>query len=310
MSLIKKPNEITCKSNLTCMIYGQPGIGKTTLACSAPSPVLLDYDGGVSRINGAHQVDTVQISSWEDTEKALTEIKEAGCYKTIIIDTVGKMLSYMDEFIMRNNPRMKKSDGALSLQGYGMRKAMFKRLISKVSIIGMNIIFVAHDKEDKHGEDVVVRPEVSGSAYQDLMKELDLVGYMMAYGKDRTITFDPDERFYTKNSCNLHGVIRIPVVVDEKGEPTNENNFMCYVVVDYINRQLINNARAGEYIALLNDINAKVNAIENADDANDFVKWYNSIEHIWQSKQKAEQAIAAKAKAIGIKFNKSTSSYE
>ena len=310
MSLIKKPNEITCKSNLTCMIYGQPGIGKTTLACSAPSPVLLDYDGGVSRINGAHQVDTVQISSWEDTEKALTEIKESGCYKTIIIDTVGKMLSYMDEFIMRNNPRMKKSDGALSLQGYGMRKAMFKRLISKVSIIGMNIIFVAHDKEDKHGEDVVVRPEVSGSAYQDLMKELDLVGYMMAYGKDRTITFDPDERFYTKNSCNLHGVIRIPVVVDEKGEPTNENNFMCYVVVDYINRQLINNARAGEYIALLNDINAKVNAIENADDANDFVKWYNSIEHIWQSKQKAEQAIAAKAKAIGIKFNKSTSSYE
>ena len=216
MSLIKKPNEISCKSNLTCMIYGQPSIGTTTLACSAPSPVLLDYDGGVSRINGAHQVDTVQISSWEDTEKALTEIKEAGCYKTIIIDTVGKMLSYMDDFIMRNNPRMKKSDGALSLQGYGMRKAMFKRLINEVSIIGMNIIFVAHDKEDKHGEDVVVRPEVSGSAYQDLMKELDLVGYMMAYGKDRTITFDPDERFYTKNSCNLHGVIRIPVVASKR----------------------------------------------------------------------------------------------
>ena len=310
MSLIKKPNEISCKSNLTCMIYGQPGIGKTTLACSAPSPVLLDYDGGVSRINGAHQVDTVQISSWEDTEKALTEIKEAGCYKTIIIDTVGKMLSYMDEFIMRNNPRMKKSDGALSLQGYGMRKAMFKRLINEVSIIGMNIIFVAHDKEDKHGEDVVVRPEVSGSAYQDLMKELDLVGYMMAYGKDRTITFDPDERFYTKNSCNLHGVIRIPVVVDENGEPTNENNFMGYVVGDYINRQMSNNARAGEYLALLNDINAKVNAIENADDANDFVKWCNSIEHIWQSKQKAAQAISAKAKEIGIKFNKSTGNYE
>lgn len=310
MSLIKKPNEITCKSNLTCMIYGQPGIGKTTLACSAPSPVLLDYDGGVSRINGAHQVDTVQISSWEDTEKALTEIKEAGCYKTIIIDTVGKMLSYMDEFIMRNNPRMKKSDGALSLQGYGMRKAMFKRLISEVSIIGMNIIFVAHDKEDKHGEDVVVRPEVSGSAYQDLMKELDLVGYMMAYGKDRTITFDPDERFYTKNSCNLHGVIRIPVLFDEDGEPTIENNFMGCVVDDYINRQMSNNEKAGEYLALLNDINAKVNAIENADDANDFVKWCKIIEHIWQSKQKAAQAIAAKAKEIGIKFNKSTGSYE
>ena len=85
---------------------------------------------------------------------------------------------------------------------------------------------------------------------------------------------------------------------------------MGYVVGDYINRQLSNNEKAGEYLALLNDINAKVNAIENAEDANDFVQWCNSIEHIWQSKQKAAQAIAAKAKAIGIKFNKSTGSYE
>lgn len=116
MGLIKKPNEIECKQTLTCMIYGQPGIGKTTLACSSPSPVLLDYDGGVNRINGAHQIDTVQITSWEDTEEALQEIKQSGEYRTIVIDTVGKMLAYMEDYIMRTNPRMKKGDGSLSLQ--------------------------------------------------------------------------------------------------------------------------------------------------------------------------------------------------
>lgn len=292
------------------MIYGQPGIGKTTLACSAPAPVLLDYDGGVSRINGAHQVDTVQITSWENTEAALEEIRQAGCYKTIVIDTVGKMLAFMEDYIIRTNPRMKKGDGSLSLQGYGVRKSMFKQLIQTVSISGMNIVFVAHDKEDKHGEDVVMRPEVSGSAYQDLMKELDLVGYMMAYGKDRTITFDPDERFYTKNSCNLHGVIRIPVVVDENGEPTNANNFMSGVVSSYINRQADNTEKAGEFYALMADITSKVSAIENAEDANNFVEWAKGISHIWQSKKKAAEALAAKASALGLKFNKATGNYE
>ena len=113
------------------MLYGQPGIGKTTLACSAPSPVLLDYDGGISRVNGAHQCDTVQVSSWEDTQEALKEIAEAGdTYQTVIIDTVGKMLNYMEDYIKRTQPRLKQMDGTLSLKGYGVRKQMFLQLAS------------------------------------------------------------------------------------------------------------------------------------------------------------------------------------
>ena len=30
MSLIKKPNELTVKTTLSALIYGQPGMGKTT----------------------------------------------------------------------------------------------------------------------------------------------------------------------------------------------------------------------------------------------------------------------------------------
>ena len=34
MGLIKKPNELTVKNALSALIYGQPGMGKTTLALS------------------------------------------------------------------------------------------------------------------------------------------------------------------------------------------------------------------------------------------------------------------------------------
>ena len=192
MGLIKKPSEIAPKGTISVLVYGEPGIGKTTIACSAPNPVLFDYDGGVQRINGAHQVPTLQPQSWEDTNAAIEEIeREMPEVQTIVIDTAGKMLDYMSAYIIKNNPKMKKFDGSLSLQGYGVRKQMFVDFINRLSIMGKNVIFVAHEKEEKRGEEWVKRPEIGGSSAADLIKELDLVGYMRAIGKQRTIAFNP-----------------------------------------------------------------------------------------------------------------------
>ena len=66
MSLIKKSNEIKVVKNIKIMIYGQAGMGKSTLALSAPRPLLLDFDNGVKRVNTNHlgdQVGIVQVES-------------------------------------------------------------------------------------------------------------------------------------------------------------------------------------------------------------------------------------------------------
>ena len=39
MSLIKKPNELDVQTKIKALIYGQAGMGKTTLALSAPKPL-------------------------------------------------------------------------------------------------------------------------------------------------------------------------------------------------------------------------------------------------------------------------------
>ena len=47
MSIFKKPSELTYNSTIKALVYGQPGLGKSTLALSTPNPVLFDFDGGV-----------------------------------------------------------------------------------------------------------------------------------------------------------------------------------------------------------------------------------------------------------------------
>lgn len=148
MGLIKKPNELQVKKTLSALIYGQPGMGKTTLALSAPHPLLLDFDGGVHRVNAAHRVDTVQITKWEEVDEVM-QSPEIADYATFVIDTAGKMLSFMDKYIMQNNPKMRKADGTLSLQGYGVRKNMFINFVNQVSLMGKSVIFVAHEREER-----------------------------------------------------------------------------------------------------------------------------------------------------------------
>ena len=75
MSIFKQPSELEYNSTIKALIYGQPGLGKSTLALSAPNPVLFDFDGGVQRVNGAFQCPTLPVMSWEEVLMGLIELE-------------------------------------------------------------------------------------------------------------------------------------------------------------------------------------------------------------------------------------------
>lgn len=310
MGLIKKPSELSVKATLSVLIYGQPGIGKTTLGVSAPNAVLFDYDGGVQRINGAHQVATLQPTSWEDTNAALKEIaEEMPEVQTIVIDTVGKMLDYMSAYIIRNDAKMAMRDGSLSLKGYGVRKQMFVNFIKQLALMGKNVIFIAHEREERRGEETFKRPEIGGSSANDLIKELDLVGYMYAIGKERVITFDPAEYYYAKNTCNLPAAIKLPVVVDETGK-ASQNVAMANIVKSYETAQVKRQSMTAEYEQVLDIIAETMTYATDADSLNDAMAKVFGLEQIYDSLLKAQKAVAAKGKELGLTYNKISKKYE
>ena len=310
MGLIKKPSELSVKGTLSVLIYGQPGIGKTTFGVSAPDAVLFDYDGGVQRINGAHQVPTLQPTSWEDTNAALKEIaEEMPEVKTIVIDTVGKMLDFMSAYIIKTDPKMGMRDGSLSLKGYGVRKTMFVNFIKSLAMMGKNVVFVAHEREERRGEETFKRPEIGGSSANDLIKELDLVGYMYAVGKERVITFDPAEYYYAKNTCNLPAAIKLPVVVDEQGKGLGNVAF-ANIVKSYKAAQEKRQEQTAEYEALLDVITGKVDAATDAASLTEAMREVFAYEHIYDSLLRAQKAVARKGAELKVVYNKVKKCYE
>lgn len=301
MSLIRKPGDIQSPVSVKILVYGQPGIGKTTLGVSTPSPLLLDFDGGVHRVNPIHTVDTVQISKWEDCIEVLKE--DLSSYKTIVVDTVGKMLDYMTTYIIKSDPKMGRKDGALSLQGYGVRKVMFVNFLKQVSTMGKHLVFVAHEREDKDGDNRIIRPEIGGSSSGDLIKEIDLVGYMEAIGKKRTISFDPCEKFYGKNTCGLDQVIAIQ-------EAGVKNVFLSTIIEQYANKLDERKAVASKYTELIENIQSMIQTCDDADGMNEIIESVPKMEHLWDSKIQASHLIKARATELGFTLNKSSHKYE
>lgn len=311
MSLFKKPSELEFATTIKMLVYGQPGIGKSTMALSAPEPVLFDFDGGVQRVNVAFQCPTLQVKNWEEALQALDELKggEVSC-QTIVIDTAGKMLDYMSDYIMRNDAKMRMRDGSLSLKGYGARKVIFRNFLLEVTMMGKHIVFVAHEREEKDGETKIVRPEIGGSSAGDLIKELDLVGYVQAVGAERMVYWTPQEKFYAKNTCNLPAWQKIPVIVDDNGNVTQKNDTLQKVFGYYeANIKKIEETRS-RYNELLAKIEESIAQITDAASATEFAKAIASAEVIWDSKVRARELFKEKVDTLKLKWNAKKNAYE
>lgn len=308
MTLIRKPDQIQIESKIKVLIYGQPGVGKTTMAISAPRPLLLDCDGGLKRINPAHICDAVQVSSYDDVLNVLNE--DLSAYDSLIVDTGGKLLDFMALYIIARNPKMGKANGALTLQGYGERKSEFVQFCKRVNMLGKHIIFVAHRETRTEGDDTRYVPQFGGSSYDTLVTELDVVGYLEMNGNKATITFNPTSRNDGKNTCNLPPMIDVPVVVDANGNGF-PNTFFTDVVIKSYNAHLKRFSEiAQSYNKVVGVIKENIQNITDDVSANDFVSRIDSFEHVGASKEVARCLLASKTKELNLKWNSNDKRYE
>lgn len=198
-------------SALTILVYGPPGAWKTSLAQTAADPITLDLDRGAHRAFNRKAV--MRFDTWTDINDAGEEIAKR---KTVIVDTIGRALDLLAADIIKNNAKHGTAAGGMSLQGYGVLKARFAQWMNQLRLAGKDVAFIAHEKEEKDGDDRYMRPDIVGGSYTEVMKFTDLVGYV-GLGRDgsRTLDFNPSDRHLGKNAAGWNA-IKIPDLAESK----------------------------------------------------------------------------------------------
>lgn len=312
MGLIKKNNEIAIQRNVKMMVYGQAGMGKTTLALSAPSALLLDFDNGVKRVNNAHLDDSigiVQIQNWQEVVQLLTqEQADLQPFETIVVDTIGKMMDFIIAYrCAGRNPRV---------QDWGTINNDFKWFVASLSQLNKHIIFVAHRDSRKEGDDTVFIPALREKNYNSIVTELDLLGYVEMKNENgfqkRTITFDPTSRNDGKNTCQLPGVIVIPNILDQNGQPTHANDFIkTQIIAKYQTMIAVKEEAVKKYNEALEEIKNACELMTDANGANHFLAHIADYKELGNSVLLyARDIFSKRVKALGLKYNKETKQYE
>ncbi len=292
MSLITKPSELKGNQVIKGLIYGVPGAGKTSLALSAPSPILLDFDRGLHRVAIQHRKDSVQIENYQQALDVLNS-PEIGNYKTVVIDTLGKLIDRIGDHVVSINPKLK------AMLYWGAIKIEFQNFLKLLDAKGKSCIFVAHESEEKDQEIAKKRPDCSGSARKDIVKELDFMGYMSIVGKDRVLDLSPSEFFYAKNSLGIEDLLKVPF-------SKTSNDFLTKNIFEATKKMQEEQAEMFEkYNSMILIIESRIDAILTVDALNEYYKdGYQKLENILSSHLVEKNRLGEKAKELGVTFDK------
>jgi len=246
------------------------------------------------RLRAANRRDTLEINAWADMVELMETRGALDPYKTIVADTVGRCLDAITADIADNDPK-KAPGGNLSQQGWGVLKSRFRQHVAALRALGKDLLLVAHDKEDKDGDTRIVRPEVVGGSYGEVMKTADFVGYLYMSGKDRVLDFNPTDRWIGKNPGGW-----APFKVPPIGKATE---FMARLY-DLGREALGNISEANAAFARqVDEWRTAIEAFGNATDCNRGLSELVKAKPDVIVEQQVKKLLADRSKVIGVKYD-------
>lgn len=209
-----------------CLLYGVPGSGKTKLACEAPNALLLDTEHGSRTLKNHPElsgVKVLKIKSVKDLSDVFWELKDGGFpeYKTVIVDTLSELQKRaLDEALKKNSATNPKLDPYVPAgTDYQRNTEQIRRLVMSYRDLDRNIIFTAHEVEEKDDSDgiIKVRPALTPKVNQTVYGLMDLIGYLTitfnAEGKaERKLQVHPSRRVQAKTRLELPPIITNPTM--------------------------------------------------------------------------------------------------
>lgn len=281
----------------TIVISGSPGLGKTTLALSAPNPVLFDTDGGIARVKAEHRKLTSSVSSYDEL---LDDMRSPECQaaESFIIDTGGSLIQLMKPWAQKQDARAAKNGMAM----FGVIKTEFDRLCYQIRTeFRKHLILVFHTTEVTKGDVVTTRLSCEGSAKDIVWTPADFGGYMYMSGGNRMIGFTPTEEYFAKGCFGVQGVMQIPTL--RPGEPNNFlTNLFKQAQASIEDESKVYEQEREAYNQIMEDGIRILESISDAETANEAVSALGSLTHALTSRRELLALLAKKADEKGLKW--------
>lgn len=149
---------------LKIAILGKPKTGKSTLMSTAPKPIrVYDFDDRSESLAGKEGLFILSRPSMLDVEQDLSilkanKIKKIPLPATIAFDSVTYMNRAMEEELFRQDPKLARTIRVGNSTSVKIRNSWdvingiqryIEYLIAEFSALGVNIIFVFHEKDEK-----------------------------------------------------------------------------------------------------------------------------------------------------------------
>jgi len=139
---------------LKLFLWGDSGVGKTTLALQFPKPVVIDLEGGTDLYGDTFSFDRLRTTDADETMAAVDWLAKGDhSYETAIIDPISvfweaTQKKWSDIFLMRNRQskgyRFEYFD--LGIKEWSTIKAAWKDFIRKLIALDLNVIVTARQK--------------------------------------------------------------------------------------------------------------------------------------------------------------------
>lgn len=123
------------------VLYGEPGVGKSTFAVHAPKPFFICTDGNYEWLDGADPNAYCEINKWSDAKKLFNSGFEG--YDTIVVDLLEDLFKYNEYEYCSRNKIEHLSDLGYG-KGYDATRNEFFIEITKLLGLDKNVILIMH----------------------------------------------------------------------------------------------------------------------------------------------------------------------
>lgn len=208
---IIQPNEPIQINAIKLYIYGDPSIGKSSLAMTAKNALIIDPDLGAYRTGKLRRSPVQPVTHWSQISHLTEEDLEP--YQTIVIDTIGRLLDVIKASFAENGQNTQ-ANGALKQNAYVPINNAFSRFVNMCINAGKDVVFIAHATEDKDEDTLIKRPDLGGKNRNDIYRLSDCMAYYTSANTPNSkakkiLNFKHNSNYHTKDCADL-GNIYVP----------------------------------------------------------------------------------------------------